>query len=65
MNFLAIIPARYATTRFPVKPLARLGGKPGIQRVYEQVAGVLDDAVGPPTTSASATPCGPSGDGAK
>ena len=42
MNFLAIIPARYASTRFPGKPLARLGGKPVIQRVYEQVAGVLD-----------------------
>ena len=27
------------------EPLARLGGKPVIQRVYEQVAGVLDDAV--------------------
>ena len=27
MNFLAIIPARYASTRFPGKPLARLGGK--------------------------------------
>ena len=27
------------------QPLARLGGKPVIQRVYEQVAGVLDDAV--------------------
>ena len=45
MNFLAIIPARYASTRFPGKPLARLGGKPGIQRVYVQVAGVSDDAV--------------------
>lgn len=42
---MAIIPARYASTRFPGKPLARLGGKPVIQRVYEQVAGVLDDAV--------------------
>lgn len=45
MKFLAIIPARYASTRFPAKPLAMLGGKPVIQRVYEQVAGVLDDAV--------------------
>ena len=45
MKFIAIIPARYASTRFPGKPLARLGGKPVIQRVYEQVAGVLDDAV--------------------
>ena len=45
MKFIAIIPARYASTRFPAKPLAMLGGKPVIQRVYEQVAGVLDDAV--------------------
>ena len=45
MKFIAIIPARYASTRFPAKPLARLGGTPVIQRVYEQVAGVLDDAV--------------------
>lgn len=44
MKFLGIIPARYASTRFPAKPLAMLGGKPVIQRVYEQVAGVLDDA---------------------
>ena len=45
MKFIAIIPARYASTRFPAKPLAVLGGKPVIQRVYEQVAEVLDDAV--------------------
>ncbi|MEG0038283.1 MULTISPECIES: 3-deoxy-manno-octulosonate cytidylyltransferase [Bacteroides] len=44
MKFLGIIPARYASTRFPAKPLALLGGKTVIQRVYEQVAGVLDDA---------------------
>lgn len=44
MRFLGIIPARYASTRFPAKPLAMLGGKTVIQRVYEQVAGVLDDA---------------------
>lgn len=44
MKFLGIIPARYASTRFPAKPLAMLGGKSVIQRVYEQVAGVLDDA---------------------
>lgn len=34
---LGIIPARYASTRFPAKPLADLGGKSMIQRVYEQV----------------------------
>lgn len=43
LKFLGIIPARYASTRFPAKPLAMLGGKTVIQRVYEQVAGVLDD----------------------
>ena len=44
MKFIGIIPARYASTRFPAKPLAMLGGKTVIERVYEQVAGVLDDA---------------------
>ncbi len=44
MKFIGIIPARYASTRFPAKPLAMLGGKTVIQRVYEQVTGVLDDA---------------------
>ena len=44
MKFIGIIPARYASTRFPAKPLALLGGKTVIQRVYEQVAGVLDEA---------------------
>lgn len=42
MNFIAIIPARFASTRFPGKPLAVLGGKTVIQRVYEQVSTVLD-----------------------
>ena len=45
MKFIGIIPARYASTRFPAKPLALLGGKPVIQRVYEQVDKVLDEAV--------------------
>lgn len=45
MKFLGIIPARYASTRFPAKPLAILGGKPVIQQVYEQVTSVLPDAV--------------------
>ncbi len=45
MKFIAIIPARYASTRFPGKPLAVLGGKPVIQRVYEQVSAVIGDAV--------------------
>lgn len=45
LKFIVIIPARYASTRFPGKPLALLGGKPMIQRVYEQVAGVVEDVV--------------------
>ncbi|MBP7357733.1 MAG: 3-deoxy-manno-octulosonate cytidylyltransferase [Prevotella sp.] len=43
MKFIGIIPARYASTRFPGKPLALLAGKPVIQRVYEQVKSVLND----------------------
>lgn len=42
MLFIGIIPARYASTRFPGKPLADLGGKPMIQRVYEQAKKVLE-----------------------
>lgn len=42
MKFIAIIPARYASTRFPGKPLAMLGGKPIIQRVCEQARAVFD-----------------------
>ena len=45
MKFLAIIPARYASTRFPAKPLAMLGGKPVIQHVYQQVSKALDNVV--------------------
>ena len=44
MKFIGIIPARYASTRFPGKPLAILGGKTVIQRVYEQAASVLEEA---------------------
>lgn len=43
MKFIGIIPARYASSRFPGKPLAILGGKPVIQRVYEQVNKLLDN----------------------
>lgn len=42
MKFAAIIPARYASTRFPGKPLAVLGGKPVIIRVCEQAKKVFD-----------------------
>jgi 3-deoxy-manno-octulosonate cytidylyltransferase (CMP-KDO synthetase) len=34
----AVIPARYASTRFPGKPLAVIAGKPMIQHVYERTA---------------------------
>ena len=44
MKFIAIIPARYASTRFPGKPLALLGGQPVIQHVYEQAISVLPEA---------------------
>jgi 3-deoxy-manno-octulosonate cytidylyltransferase (CMP-KDO synthetase) len=37
---IAIIPARFASTRFPGKPLVDLGGKPMIQRTYERVMAV-------------------------
>ncbi len=41
MKFIAIIPARYASTRFPGKPLVDMRGKTMIQRVYEQVSSCL------------------------
>lgn len=41
MKFIGIIPARYASTRFPGKPLVMLNGKTIIQRVYEQTSKVL------------------------
>ena len=44
MKYIGIIPARYASTRFPGKPLAVLGGKTVIQRVYEQAVSVLPEA---------------------
>ena len=39
MATIVLIPARYASTRFPGKPLARLAGKTIIERVVERVAG--------------------------
>ena len=47
MRTLVIIPARYASTRFPGKPLALLCGKPVIQWVWERVSaiGAVTDAV--------------------
>lgn len=43
MKFIGIIPARYASVRFPGKPLALLSGKPVIQWVYERAASVLEN----------------------
>ena len=43
MKFIGIIPARYSSSRFPGKPLAKLGGKPVIEHVYRQVSSVLKD----------------------
>jgi len=45
MKVIAIIPARYASTRFPGKPLAMLGGKPIIQHVYEKAAQAVADVI--------------------
>ena len=45
MKFIGIIPARYASTRFPGKPLAEIGGKTVIRRVYEQASKALDIVV--------------------
>jgi 3-deoxy-manno-octulosonate cytidylyltransferase (CMP-KDO synthetase) len=43
MRFIGIIPARYASGRFPAKPLAMLGGRTVIHRVYEQASKALND----------------------
>lgn len=45
MKFIGIIPARYASTRFPGKPLVDICGKTMIQRVYEQAKKTLDCVV--------------------
>src|SRR5690554_3639801 len=42
MEFIVIIPARFQSSRFPGKPLVRLGGKPMIQWVCENAAQVLE-----------------------
>ncbi len=43
-KFIAIIPSRYGSSRFPGKPLADIAGKMMIQRVYEQVIRAVDEA---------------------
>lgn len=47
MKIACVIPARYASTRLPGKPLADIAGKPMIQRVFEQVskAAVPDEVI--------------------
>ena len=45
MNFLGIIPARFASSRLPGKPLADIGGKPMIQWVYENTSRELHDVI--------------------
>lgn len=44
-KFLVIIPARFASTRFPGKPLAMLGGSTVIRRVYEQAKKAIDNVI--------------------
>jgi 3-deoxy-manno-octulosonate cytidylyltransferase (CMP-KDO synthetase) len=44
-KFIGIIPARYASTRFPGKPLVDMAGKKMIQRVYEQVVSTVDKLI--------------------
>ena len=43
MKFIGIIPARYASTRFPGKPLVDICGMSMIERVYRQVSKELDE----------------------
>jgi 3-deoxy-manno-octulosonate cytidylyltransferase (CMP-KDO synthetase) len=47
MSILGIIPARYASTRFPGKPLVEINGRSMICRVYDQAkrSGVLQDVI--------------------
>lgn len=42
-KFIGIIPARYASLRFPGKPLAMLGGEYVIKHVYRTASSLLDD----------------------
>ena len=42
MRTLALIPSRYASSRFPGKPLVDIAGKSMIQRVYERASAVYD-----------------------
>lgn len=43
MKFIILIPARYGSTRFPGKPLAKIQGKPMIQHVFEKASALFDN----------------------
>jgi len=45
LTFIGIIPARFASTRFPGKPLVEIAGKQMIQRVFEKASSVIDHVV--------------------
>ena len=47
MKIICVIPARYASTRYPGKPLALIDGKPMIQWVYNRAvaAGIFDEII--------------------
>ncbi len=45
MNFIAVIPARYASTRFEGKPLVDILGKPMVVRVYQRVSEIFEHCV--------------------
>ncbi len=44
-KFIGIIPSRYASSRFPGKPLAIIGGKTMVERVYTQASKELDEVI--------------------
>jgi len=45
MNILAIIPARYASTRFPGKPLLIINDKTMIRNVYDRVSKIIENVI--------------------
>ncbi len=45
MKVLGIIPARYASSRLPAKPLADINGKPMIQHVYERALKAISEVI--------------------
>jgi len=45
MNIVGIIPSRWASSRFPGKPLVKIGDKSMVQRVYEQASKAMNHVV--------------------